>query len=111
MCGGDPRCIAACPTGALAPFDPEADKIGVAVVDEGECELFGVSGHCSAPCVDACEWGALRIDEQGRLVVDEERCNGCGACENVCVAGSYGGYAASGKRGVNIKPWKGGDGR
>lgn len=34
-----------------------------------------------------------------------------GACENVCVAGSYGGYAASGKRGVNIKPWKGGDGR
>lgn len=111
MCGGDPRCIAACPTGALAPFDPEADKIGVAVVDEGECELFGVSGHCSAPCVDACEWDALRIDEQGRLVVDEERCNGCGACENVCVSGSYGGYAASGKRGVNIKPWKGGNGR
>ena len=49
------------------------------------------------------------IDGEGRLVVDEEKCNGCGACELACVAGSYGSYGGSGLRGINIVPWKEGE--
>ncbi len=85
MCDGTFRCAANCPTGALRSFDPYVDKIGMARVNESECELYGVSAHCNAPCVEACAWEALAV-EDGRLIVDEEKCNGCGACEFACVA-------------------------
>ncbi len=107
MCDGAFRCIAACPTGALTAFDPYVDKIGMAVVDEAECQLYGISGTCNAPCIDACEWDALSLDENGRLVVDEKRCNGCGACEYVCPTSAYRNYDASNKRGINVEVWHG----
>ncbi len=107
MCDGAFRCIAACPTGALTDFDPYVDKIGMAVVDEAECQLYGISGTCNAPCIDACEWDALSLDENGRLVVDEKRCNGCGACEYVCPTSAYRNYDASNKRGINVEVWHG----
>ncbi|MGA7833630.1 MAG: 4Fe-4S binding protein [Acidimicrobiales bacterium] len=42
--------------------------------------------HCSGrqrACVDACVFGALTL-VGGRIVVDEERCTGCGACLGTC---------------------------
>lgn len=107
MCDGTFRCIAACPTGALIPFDPYVDKIGMAVVDEAECQLYGISGTCNAPCIDACEWDALSLDENGRLTVNEERCNGCGACEYVCPTSAYRNYDARNRRGINVEVWHG----
>ena len=104
LCG---QCITHCPTGALTAFDPYVDKIGMAVVDEAECQLYGISGTCNAPCIDACEWDALSLDENGRLVVDEKRCNGCGACEYVCPTSAYRNYDASNKRGINVEVWHG----
>ncbi|RNL40811.1 4Fe-4S ferredoxin [Slackia equolifaciens] len=103
MCGGEFLCIKACPTGALTSFDPHKDKIGVAVVDEDECQLYGVSAKCNAPCIDACEYEALYLDDNGRLVVDEEKCNGCGACEYVCPTSAYRSYDGTGRRGINIE--------
>lgn len=79
----------------------------MAVVDEAECQLYGISGTCNAPCIDACEWDALSLDENGRLVVDEKRCNGCGACEYVCPTSAYRNYDASNKRGINVEVWHG----
>ncbi len=103
MCDGGFRCIAACPTGALTAFDPFRNKIGIAVIDEKECQLYGVSAACNAPCVDACAYDALSIDENGRLVVAEDRCNGCGACEYVCPTSAYRNYDGRGKRGINVE--------
>ena len=91
------------PTGALTAFDPFRNKIGVAVIDEKECQLYGVSAACNAPCVDACAYDALSIDENGRLVVAEDRCNGCGACEYVCPTSAYRNYDGRGKRGINVE--------
>lgn len=108
MCDGTFRCAANCPTGALRSFDPYVDKIGMARVNESECELYGVSAHCNAPCVEACAWEALAV-EDGRLIVDEEKCNGCGACEFACVAGSYGSYGGTGLRGISIVAWREGE--
>ncbi|WDP89464.1 MAG: RnfABCDGE type electron transport complex subunit B [Desulfobacter sp.] len=35
-------------------------------------------------CVTACKFGALSIGEDHLPVVDQEKCTGCGACENIC---------------------------
>lgn len=102
------RCVDSCPTGALAlGFDPYQDKIGMAYVDTDECLLYRSGSHrCPRPCVDACEFDALIYDAAtNRLTVVEEKCNGCGACEYVCISSSYGSYTGSGKRGINVDVW------
>ncbi len=35
-------------------------------------------------CVTACQFGALKIGEDGLPKVDQEKCTGCGACEAIC---------------------------
>ena len=108
-CDGAYRCIASCPTGALGSFDALQDKIGLAKVDADVCLLYNRSAHCDARCVDACEWDALEKSDDGRLTVDASKCNGCGACEYVCVSKAYGNYSTSGKRGINVEAAQGGE--
>lgn len=107
FCGGDPLCVANCPTQAIMEgFDPLRDKMGVAVVDSSECLLYRSNSRaCSKQCITACPYDAVSYDEtNGTLSVDEQACNGCGACECACPSASYGTYTASGKRGINVKP-------
>jgi Fe-S-cluster-containing hydrogenase component 2 len=40
------------------------------------------------PCVKACPRDALTQAEDGRIIVDEEKCVGCGLCVEVCDFGS-----------------------
>lgn len=101
-CGGEYLCEKVCPAGSILPFDKASTKLGVAVVDADACLTYGISGSCSANCIPACPVGALRINEEGRLVVDEEPCWGCGACEYYCVSDSYGAFEATGNRGIKI---------
>ena len=46
--------------------------------------------HCAdAPCIEACLTGALYRDEQSGLVlVDQDKCIGCGTCMLVCPFGA-----------------------
>ena len=37
-------------------------------------------------CYDACPYEAMELDENNRPVVLTDTCNGCGACESVCVS-------------------------
>jgi len=81
-------CGAACPTGALAPFDV-ADKgrlvIGTAVIRLGDCRL--TEGKECNRCEAACAFRAVRI-AGGRFdpapEVDTANCVGCGACVVAC---------------------------
>lgn len=95
------RCIEVCPTGALVPFDPSVERVGVAVVDEGECLAWG-DGGCEK-CAEACEYGAISLDDMRRPVVNEGLCNGCGKCEHVCPSASLRSYSGSKMRGVNVR--------
>ena len=45
--------------------------------------------HCQdAPCMDACPSGALYRDEEGLVLVHNERCIGCWMCVMVCPFGA-----------------------
>lgn len=110
MCSdrGSMRCVEVCATGALSrEFDPSTGKIGVAVVDEDECLLSRAGSHvCSKQCIESCNYDAISLTEEGRLVVDVEKCNGCGACEFYCPSASYGSFTGSNRRGINVEPRK-----
>ena len=103
FCEGDPRCMRVCPSGALSDlFDSSADCIGIARVRHDECLLDRLSGGCSKECIHACEYGALSLADGGSLVVNESKCNGCGACEFVCPVASYATYGGTGRRGIEV---------
>ncbi len=84
---GVPLCESACPTTALLlPEDarPETVIIGKAVINRSWCLGWQLMG-CRI-CVDACPYQAIELDGDKRPMVKEDLCNGCGACENVCVS-------------------------
>lgn len=83
-------CSEVCPTGAIRPISPaakSATQIGRAVVDRTRCIITTDKVQCSA-CSRICPTKAASLvtakDGRKRLVIDPERCTGCGACEYVC---------------------------
>ncbi|HID78503.1 MAG TPA: 4Fe-4S dicluster domain-containing protein, partial [Planctomycetaceae bacterium] len=80
------ECIAACPTGALAPLcDRRRVRMGLAVVDPRLCLPW--NGVACKACWHACPFpdDAIRLNQRGRPVVIEEGCVGCGLCEYACL--------------------------
>jgi carbon-monoxide dehydrogenase iron sulfur subunit len=58
--------------------------------------------HCDdAPCVEACLTGALYRDaDSGLVLLDRERCIGCGTCTLVC---PFGAITRDGQTGTMVK--------
>jgi NADPH-dependent glutamate synthase beta subunit-like oxidoreductase/dihydroorotate dehydrogenase/ferredoxin len=54
-----------------------------AVGEAGRCLACGCGAGCEV-CVDICKVFAYRMDPQGRVVLDEEKCLGCGMCAHRC---------------------------
>jgi ferredoxin-type protein NapG len=103
---GNPLCVKTCPTRALEL--PEGATvtntiIGKAEIDFDSCLAYRVTG-CHF-CYDACPFEAIELDEQGRPFVLRDKCNGCGACESVCVSLQNGSLAQNAKeRAIIIRP-------
>lgn len=86
------KCIAACPTGALAAFDETRECLGRAVIDPVYCINYPQMGQSPTGCrlcVDACPYDAVVMNDQQRPEVITDKCNGCGKCEMVCPSGTY----------------------
>lgn len=88
------RCSELCPTGAIRPITPaekSSIKIGHAVVLRENC-LVNTQGIDCGNCARHCPVGAILMvprdsgnpDSPRVPVVNEARCIGCGACENLC---------------------------
>lgn len=103
---GVPRCIEVCPTNALElPADaaPENTILGKAVINRDWCLAWHLIG-CRF-CYDACPYEAIELDDEGRPYVIEDKCNGCGACQSVCVSMENGAIApGANARAITVHP-------
>ena len=90
------RCSEVCPAGAIKPIrheDKASTQIGHAVGIKKNCIPLTDGVECGN-CARHCPVGAIEMvpadpdDEEGAYVpaVNEARCIGCGACENLCPA-------------------------
>jgi MauM/NapG family ferredoxin protein len=84
-------CGHACPTGAIRSLSPEDKpyaKIGTARIIPSRCIAWEQNKRCLI-CDEICPYNAISSQfVAGRTVtvpvVDENKCNGCGYCENKC---------------------------
>ena len=87
-------CSQVCPTGAIHPItaaDKSSTQIGHAVWIKANCVSLTDGVKCDN-CARHCPSGAIQMvpsvsgnpDSPRLPVVNEERCIGCGACENLC---------------------------
>ena len=87
------RCSQVCPSGAIKPITKEektAIHVGHAVWVKDNCVVL-TDGVSCGNCARHCPTGAIQMvdyEHNGQMVkipaVDENRCIGCGACENLC---------------------------
>lgn len=120
--GGAPLCVQACPTEALhlAPGENAREAIlGIAQLDTQLCIAYR-SSYC-AFCYDVCRQvrgeehaaifyqnaDSLAADATRLPVVDADKCNGCGACEAVCVSAQAGSTLNASVRAIVVKPLEG----
>ncbi len=103
--GGTPLCVKSCPTDALhlaSGAKAEEVVVGKAKIVEDWCLAYQLNG-CRF-CYDACPYNAISLDSEKRPVVDEDLCNGCGACESVCVSFQSGSVSqGASSRAISVK--------
>jgi carbon-monoxide dehydrogenase iron sulfur subunit len=88
-CVGCCVCEYACAFEKEKAFNPLKSRIRVVRLDS----LINLAVACrlceDAPCVAACPRDALeQSEETGIIIVDEEKCNGCGWCIEACDYGA-----------------------
>ncbi len=79
----DYACIKACKDGALVEVEDKIEvSMGKAYINESNCMAYGAQ-FCEQ-CVRNCPIPGAIYLEDNKPVIREEKCVGCGICENVC---------------------------
>lgn len=95
-------CADVCPTGAIRPFDPKTERVGLARLTDACIALR--TGACRV-CADVCPYDAVTLVDGNRPEIDSERCNGCGRCVLECPSNLFQSLRAT--RGIEVVARKG----
>jgi ferredoxin len=79
-------CGRVCPTEAIVILPLEEKRLiqmGVAHINKTRCIAWDTDKICLV-CNEQCSYHAVVGDEKKRPIVKEEKCTGCGICENKC---------------------------
>jgi len=88
-CSGCRICELVCSHTKLQTFSPKTACIKVVDLDYWGFSNPVVCIQCKKPrCLEICPTEALSQTELGTIVVDEEKCNGCGDCVVECPVGA-----------------------
>jgi len=84
-CSGCRRCEVMCTLFHENKIWPEASRVRVFMLIPG-VEIPHLCAQCNDyPCVNACKFGALSVDEKtSAVIVNKEKCNACGLCIKAC---------------------------
>ena len=102
------RCAEVCPSGAILGITKEQKteyRVGIARINRDLC-VVETRGTSCGNCARKCPIGAIRMvhldpeDPESLLrpTVIEEKCIGCGACENLCPARPFSAITVDGRR-------------
>jgi Fe-S-cluster-containing hydrogenase component 2 len=85
-CSGCHICELACSAIKNKVFGLRRARIAVKTLKHGLLDSFVICIQCLDPaCMKICPVNAIRRDERtGIILVDEEKCTGCGLCVKVC---------------------------
>jgi carbon-monoxide dehydrogenase iron sulfur subunit len=89
LCTGCKCCELICAFTRYQVNNPRKARIRISPDEQGVRFQAAVCVQCPKPkCVEACPEGALSVNEEGIVVLDEERCDNCLACLEACPFGS-----------------------
>lgn len=84
-CMGCRICEYACSATKTGSFDPILSRIRVVRIEPVTMTAISCRLCEDAPCIIACPRDALsRSEKNGTILVDEDKCDGCGWCVEAC---------------------------
>ena len=84
-CTGCRLCEMVCSICHEQECSPAKSRIRILRDEEFGNHLMRLCIQCAeAPCIDSCPLEAIYRNEETGVVVDEEKCNGCGECIEAC---------------------------
>jgi len=88
LCTGCNRCVYVCSAVKEKKFIPSKSRIHINNFPEKGYSVPSICFQCSKPdCLAACPERAIYKNESERVLVDSEKCNGCGDCMDACPYG------------------------
>jgi len=88
-CIGCRLCEYACSATKTGTFDPSLSRIRVVRIEPVTMTAITCRLCADAPCITACPRDALfRSERNGTIMVDPDKCDGCGWCIEACDFGA-----------------------
>jgi len=88
-CIGCRLCEYACSATKTGEFDPNLSRIRVVRIEPVTMTAVSCRLCADAPCIIACPRDALsRSEVDGTIIVDPDKCDGCGWCLEACDFGA-----------------------